>query len=909
MQLLLIRESESRIISRLFVFEFFQGAAIALYFLAAITIFVDHLPPSDLPKVFILSAFLLWLFGFIYNKLEHRLLTKQLIYFVLIFNGACILLFRTFIHLETETWFLYLFLASFNILYLLNNLEFWGLVAILFDVRQGKRLFAIVSAWDGPARVMGYILSILLGATIGTENLLWISAFFMLFSILLFMPLAKSDELKDIAPKDHHHYATQSLQHLQAAVTANKLIRNAAFVSFFSFCFYLVTNYVLYGYVKKQFHSDIALGRFFAVFLIVSRTLALIIKPLFVNRLLDNLGIRKSLLVAPIVLLILSAIAIFFSEKLIVPLHLFLVMAIVVDILRSAIQSPVLLTTLQPLPVHQRLKGHTIIKGLMDPFAFLSVGVLLIAIPSADNEVNLTLLSIILLAITVFWIFFALSVDSNYIQTLSAAIRRRLLDERDISVTDNDSLNFLFKKIESGTEDEALTIIQLLSAQTISHEKCYLAGLRHPSVRVKQLTIGYIRSQHYTALLPELKKMLQAPDVQVYLPQLLRSITALDHTEDISSYLTHENHEVSNAVAMGFLTYDHHAQKGKAYNHIQNLFASSEHRHLMSGLEIVGELKIHEFSDDVANLIAHENEKIKANAFLVAGKLGNANMLDKLLNEYGLSNKDKSILKALEIAGEKAVEPIRHFIQTRNPGKTKRYQLYILLGKIGGDAAAGLLQQCLQQFPADEYNVLSILYQPQFVAPANGYEYTLLLKKNMENASKHLLALDTLKQYNHTYQLLIRALELELMNIRDKCLFIFSFLYDREKIRKSKIGFELNTKESNANAFELIDMVVPKEFSVPFMLIFEQGDPSYKSMQVNKFFKTAPVTASSLINDILKDENYQYNEWTKACCLYGLKSQGDRLDITLVEPYSKSDNPILKETAIAVLEDIETSNT
>lgn len=900
--MLLIRESESRLISRLFIFEFFQGAAIALYFLAAITIFVDHLPATDLPEVFILSAFLLWLFGFIYNQLEHRLLTKHLIYFVLIFNGACILLFRLFIHLETETWFLYIFLASFNILYLLNNLEFWGLVAILFDVRQGKRLFAIVSAWDGPARVMGYVLSIVLGASLGTENLLWIAAFFMLFSMLLFVPLAKSDELKHISPSNHHHYATQSLQHIQAAVTANKLIRNAALVSFFSFCFYLVTNYVLYGYVKKEFHSDIALGRFFAVFLIVSRTLALIIKPLFVNRLLDKLGIRKSLLVAPVVLMILSAIAIFFSERLKVPLHLFLIMAIVVDILRSAIQSPVLLTTLQPLPVHQRLKGHTIIKGLMDPFAFLAVGILLVAMPSSEAGVNLTLLSIVLFSLTLVWIVFALSVDRNYIQTLSAAIRRRLLDERDISLTDNDTLSFLLKKIESGTEEDALTILQLVSSQSISHEKFYMAGLHHNSVRVKQLTLGYIRNQHYAVLLPRLKKMVGADDVQAYLPQLLRTITALDTNEDISSYLSHENSEVSNAVAMGFLTYDH-SQKDKAYHHIKKLFASAEAVHKISGLQIVGEMRIHQFSKDVAGLIAHENEVIRNNAYLVAGKLADGSMLSTLLSLYSRSIDDKYILKALELAGEPAVEPVRHYLKTQNPGKNKRHQLFSLLGKIGGDSAASLLQECLELFPADEYNLLSILYQPQFIAPANNDIYFQILQRNIENAAQHLQSLHLLKDQVHAHKVLSRALELELNHIRDKCLFLFSFLYDRERIRKSKIGFEANTKESNANAFELIDMVVPKDYSVPFMLIFEQGDPTYRIMQLNKLYNTGPMTIKALVTDILGESDYKYNEWTKACCLYDFKQEPDYLNRKLIESFAKSDNPILNETASFVMDE------
>ena len=389
-------------ISRLFIFEFFQGAAIATYFFAAISLFVHRLPATELSKVFILSSFMLWLFGFIYNRLEHHLLTKQLIYFVLLFNGLVMFTFWLFIDLHEEKWFLYLFLASFNILYLLNNLEFWGLVALLFDVRQSKRLFAIVSSWDGPARMSGFAIAGIFASInhkddiATTRDLLLIATIFMVVALVLFIPMARSRDMDNIAPADHHHYATQSLQHIQAALSGNQLIRNAALVSFFAFCFYLMTNFVLYAYLKKQMKTDNMLYLFFTVFFVLSRGLTLIIKPLFVNRLLDKIGLRKSLLIAPVTLFVLAGLSIFFGQSSAGAIfYLYLVMAITADILRTSIQSPVLLATLQPLPTQQRLRGHTIIKGLMDPFAFLATGLLLLAFAGNSNQINLVALSIV----------------------------------------------------------------------------------------------------------------------------------------------------------------------------------------------------------------------------------------------------------------------------------------------------------------------------------------------------------------------------------------------------------------------------------------------------------------------------------------------------------------------------------
>jgi hypothetical protein len=214
-------------VGRLFAFEFFQGSAIALFFTAAIAIFLEHRPTSDLPKVFTLAALLLWSFGFLYSKLEHRLSTRALITTVLIFNICVIVLFRLLMPYQEDQWFLFLFLASFNVIYLLNNLEFWGLAALLFDVRQSKRLFGIISAGDIPAKMLGYIGAIFLVPFIGTENLLWVAAGALVVSLFILGPLMELTELNGTKEKANHH-SSYSIRNIKMALTGNQLIRKIA---------------------------------------------------------------------------------------------------------------------------------------------------------------------------------------------------------------------------------------------------------------------------------------------------------------------------------------------------------------------------------------------------------------------------------------------------------------------------------------------------------------------------------------------------------------------------------------------------------------------------------------------------------------------------------------------------------
>jgi AAA family ATP:ADP antiporter len=897
LQLLLVRESESKLVSRLFVFEFFQGASIALFFTTAISLFIDHLPTSELPKVFILSALLLWATGFLYSKLEHSLSSRQLIFGVLGFNALCIVLFRVFIYKQEESWFLFLFLSMFNVLYLLNNLEFWGVVARLFDVRQSKRLFAIVSAGDIPAKLIGYIIALLLVPYIGTENLLWIAAGCVIISSLLFFPISKLVGMKEWSPVQHKEYATENIQGMRASLTGNRLIRTVAFVSFFYFCFFIIVTFIFYGYIKKEFQTDKALAGFFAVFMATSRGITLLIKLLGTNRLIDKLGIRKSLLITPLFLLLVCLVTILFANggSSHTTFYMFGIMAISADILRSAIQTPVLLATLQPLPVHHRLRGHTIIKGFMDPFAFLAIGVLLLLLEAFD-QMSFSLLTIILMGITILWLFFTLSVDKNYIAMLTAAIRKRSLNERDISITDTDSLNFLSNRLKQGTEEDALSVLRLVSSQPVERKIFYRQALYHVSANVRRLSLQYIQTEKDPALLPDLKSFLQTEKDPVTLAHLIFTIALLDKTEDVSPFLDNPNPVVANAAAITILKEENSGSRDKAEEYSARLFLSSAVDDKLNALTIAGELKTEQYTDHILQLMSDSTESVWRLSATVAGKIGGRKLITRLLTDFLRSPNDAYLADAIIEAGESSLPYIHSFLQNNQCSEQKRKRLFVVIGKIKCAMASDLLQEYLVYYPQDEYVLLSSLHQLNFRSTANHDRYKNLIAQNLRKATDLIFQLN-ISSAEHHYTLINRALELELGRLREKCLCLFSFLYDEEKIKKIKSGFELNTKESLANTFELVEMTIPKEFSSIFTIVFEKNDYAFTARQLRKFYKESGNSISAVANNVLADPTGTYHDWTKACVLYTGKNQPLLLKTETVAPYLQSENMLIREIA------------
>src|SRR5678815_5067478 len=158
-------------------------------------------------------------------------------------------------------------------------------------------------------------------------------------------------------------------------------IKRIALISFISYVAFLLTNYVFYSEVKENLHKDVSLAAFIAFFYATARLAALFIKMIFTSRLIRSMGYVTSLLILPVSLIlfmVLSFIAPGMANSGQIIFYVFGAAAIIIEVVRTSINTPVLLTIMQPLSSIQKLRAHNIVKGIMDPFAFLFSGVLLL---------------------------------------------------------------------------------------------------------------------------------------------------------------------------------------------------------------------------------------------------------------------------------------------------------------------------------------------------------------------------------------------------------------------------------------------------------------------------------------------------------------------------------------------------
>jgi hypothetical protein len=109
--------------------------------------------------------------------------------------------------------------------------------------------------------------------------------------------------------------------------------------------------------------------------------------------------------------------------------------AIAIEVLRTAITNPVFLTVMQPLNPNARSKAHAIVKGIMDPFAFLFAGTLLILLNLFTGN-ELLVICYVLAFFTLGWIYSVFMVNNSYHDTLVKTISSRFFIPAEFKISD-----------------------------------------------------------------------------------------------------------------------------------------------------------------------------------------------------------------------------------------------------------------------------------------------------------------------------------------------------------------------------------------------------------------------------------------------------------------------------------------
>ena len=702
--------------------NFSWAPASPFFFTASFSHFLEKFSASQLAWVMIISAPLLFFTGWVFNKFEHHFHLTRVGTIVIIFMAISILILQITSNLINADWFDYFMFAWYYVLYLASNLCFWSITSTLFDVRQSKRLFAVISGGDIPAKFIGYTMAYFFVKTIGPLNMLWPAFIFILGALPFLYQISRSGVIHH-----HHHQSDHSVEFIQGKgfksfvkrYTLNTLIRRLAVLTFIISACLAIINYAFYKEIKEEHHDDKQLSTFIIMFMAGSQIIALLVKIIFTGRIVTAFGIKRSLLITPLVLLILLIItisAIYAAGQNKLVFYTFGMAAIAIEVLRTAITNPVFLTVMQPLNPNARSKAHAIVKGIMDPFAFLFSGVLLIIINMGMTG-ELLIVCYILGFLTVSWIVSVFLVNQSYHQTLLKTISSRFFSQDEFKLSDDEIQAQVLKKIETGNETEIINILQMLNSQISDTSKEIIFKLLdHPSYNVRKTTLLLIQNRNLKGAEPKLKWLAdhdQDKEIQYLAAQSLCKEQNEHHHQ--KHYLHHHDPTIRIAAITGMLKNGSQENRLRAQELTDNLIQSDRLKDKQMAIQILADVKDEYCHPNHAELFNTKRDTRLA-AFKAIGTAATASLLERVMTYF--KETPLQVASALHAAGERSIPVILDVLLKEHDSAAKE-KLIITIGKISGNKAQSTLFDLLQLYPADSGIIAKALNRSRYkVTPA-----------------------------------------------------------------------------------------------------------------------------------------------------------------------------------------------
>jgi AAA family ATP:ADP antiporter len=412
-----------------------MGFAIAFFYTAAATLLLADFEVKALPWVYIFSGIVGYIIWYLSSRLEKRYSFSGLMKIYLGFLTISVLLFAIAISIFHSPWISFLMYIWIRVFVFIVAVVFWGMAARLFNLRQGKRLFGLISSGEVLSNIIGFFSIPLLMKFIITPNLVTI-AFVSLVFCFIFLVLI----LNRFKEQFRQGGKARVIQETTEKKSKPKLTQNKYFKLLFimallpMFSMYFV-DYFFLAQTKAEFLDKQVLASFLGLFLGFSAAAEFVVKTFFSGRLISKYGIKLGLLALPVLMLFSTFLAslsgtfygvtaMFFSFVLMTKLF--------ERAVRSSLNDPSFQILYQPLPPENRLFYQFRIEGIPKALGNTLAGLVLLLMTSIST-INLVHFNYVFIFILVFWIKIAIDQYKEYRKTLENVIKKQKGNEEKVS--------------------------------------------------------------------------------------------------------------------------------------------------------------------------------------------------------------------------------------------------------------------------------------------------------------------------------------------------------------------------------------------------------------------------------------------------------------------------------------------
>ncbi|MDX2249690.1 MAG: Npt1/Npt2 family nucleotide transporter [Bacteroidia bacterium] len=511
-------------------------------------LFLSRFGAENLPGAFILVAIVAAVISSLYSRVLRKYSLNKIINGTLIFSIGVLVFFGILLRLNvTVGWVLYTFYVWVAIFAVLSASQFWIFANLVFNAREAKRLFGFIGAGAIAGGIFGGYLTSLLAPLIGSENLLFVSAFLLMICI----PLTR--HVWDTFIKVTKTSFTQERKTQGFSDHPFQLIRKSRHLTYLAGI--IGVSVIVAKLVDYQF-SDIAasyisdpdeLAAFFGFWFSNLNVISLLVQLFLTRRVVGTFGVGTSLFFLPGGILLGSVILLFLPA---------LWAAVLIKISDGSLKQSInkAATELLALPIPPEIKNQakTFIDVFVDSIA-TGIGGLILIFMVNGIELSSRYISLMTVGLIGLWVYLANQVRQEYIRSFKLKINQEKSDttKRGPDFSHESVLGGLMRVLEKGNERQILYVLRKI--REINDDRLFASIkplLHHSSGEVRAEAIRnlyFFKNRHVT---DEILPFIHDPDQRVKIAafEYLIEHRPEDIEELMRAYITDEDYRVRGAA-------------------------------------------------------------------------------------------------------------------------------------------------------------------------------------------------------------------------------------------------------------------------------------------------------------------------------------------------------------------------
>ena len=802
-----IKASETRTVGLFLLHNFLLGIGSVLVYVAANVLLLEHHPEQSLPLGYIFGALAMMAVGKVYTYFEHHYLLKKLAVRVLLAVVALVGVLGVLVAVGHSVAAAVAIMAGYRVIYLLTNLEFWGISAVVFDVRQSKRLFSIISSGDMPAKALGAVLAALIHGDAQLPVLLGVS-FVAYLGALFTLRATLSSHVVEATARPVRVVAQPPKKLVQQLFGGSQLV--------LAMCLSLVTiagvitavEYMFFLNVKHKFHEADDVMQSVGWLLAATYLAATFFKLLVSRQALERYGVQWSLRLLPVAALV--ALAVFGGYKVASgysqtgQLAFYCGLYLLLEVLRRTVFDPVFLVLFQPLAPPQRLAAHTLAKGFYEPVGMALTGGVFFALRYSgllDGGLPFFWMG----ALLVLSLLFLRRTYLSYLAELKEGLGRRFAETAALALPDA-ARHVVLAHLLSPHPTEVLNAVAWLR----KHEPKALPEhaprlLEHPDERVRLALLATPEARPLPA--EALQALaLRDPAAAVREAAARQLATALPDAPAVAALLTTDDLPARQGAIRGSLeaTPGHEAAQRSLYRLLPSAETNPGPGAELAALALLPLFPLDVQQQLIERQLARPEPPVVLAALAAIGTVGHMGLAHHLL--AALDDKPRWAVAADSlVALGPAVVPLLREALLREAEPAHPQRLATVLERLGTTASRAVLLE-LARHPHLFSRGVALRALRRFPArPADRPTFEHLLREEFDLAAQLLQGVVA-----DGRPALAATVDYELSLLHQRVFGLLAQLYDAELVTTAQRNVAHAARERQANALEILDNLIPR---------------------------------------------------------------------------------------------------